>query len=226
MLIGILGTGGVARTLAGTLSERGHEVVIGSRDPEAALARDEVNHQTGTTLAGWHEANPAVRIGRFTDAASHGEPVINATSGTGSLAAIAAAGTDHLDGTILIDAANPLEPSEQGMRLSVANTDSLAEQIQRAVPGARVVKALNTVTAPLMVNPGSLHDGDHTLPICGNDDGAKRDVARWLGEWFGWRDVLDLGDLSAARGMEAYLLLWLRFMQATGTPTFNTKIVR
>ena len=112
------------------------------------------------------------------------------------------------------------------MSLAVANTDSLAERIQRAVPRARVVKALNTVTASLMVDPGSLDGGDHTLPICGNDDEAKREVTRRLGDWFGWRDVLDLGDLSAARGMEAYLLQWLRIMQAIGTPILNTKVVR
>lgn len=226
MRIGILGTGGVARTLAGALAAREHEVVIGSRDPAAALAREEESTGTGPTLAEWHGTHPAVHVGTLGDAASHGEILMNATPGTGSLAAIEAAGHDRFTDTILIDVANPLVWSEGAMSLAVANTDSLAERIQRAVPRARVVKALNTVTASLMVDPGSLDGGDHTLPICGNDDEAKREVTRRLGDWFGWRDVLDLGDLSAARGMEAYLLLWLRIMQAIGTPILNTKVVR
>jgi predicted dinucleotide-binding enzyme len=88
------------------------------------------------------------------------------------------------------------------------------------------VKALNTLTAALMVDPASLAEGDHTLPICGNDEGAKQRATEWLRSWFGWEDVLDLGDLTAARGMEAYLLFWLRLYQATGTAMVNTKVVR
>ncbi len=226
MRIGILGTGGVGRTLAGALSERGHEVVMGSRDPEAALASTEVNQQTDTTLSGWHESNTAVRVATFAEAATHGEVLMLATAGDGSLAAAAAAGDEHLDGTVLIDISNPLAWSDQGPSLTVMNTDSLAEQVQRQHPGARVVKALNTVTASLMVDPSMLAGGDHTLPICGNDDDAKQQVTRWLGEWFGWHDVLDLGDLSGARATEAYLLFWIRLYQATGTPVVNTKVVR
>jgi predicted dinucleotide-binding enzyme len=106
------------------------------------------------------------------------------------------------------------------------NTDSLGEQIQRAHPGALVVKALNTVTAAVMIDPAMLAGGDHTLPICGNDEAAKQQVTAWLAEWFGWRDVLDLGDITAARGTEAYLLFWLRLTQATGSSIVNTKVLR
>lgn len=226
MRIGILGTGGVGRTLAGALSERGHDVVMGSRDPEAALASTDVNQQTDTTLSGWHDSNAAVRVATFAEAAAHGEVLMLATAGDGSLAATAAAGDDLIDGKVLIDISNPLSWSDQGPSLTVMNTDSLAEQVQRQHPGARVVKALNTVTASLMVGPATLAGGDHTLPICGNDDDAKRQVTRWLGEWFGWRDVLDLGDLSGARATEAYLLFWIRLYQATGSPVVNTKVVR
>jgi 8-hydroxy-5-deazaflavin:NADPH oxidoreductase len=226
MRIGILGTGGVGRTLAGALSERGHDVVMGSRDPEAALASTDVNQQTDTTLSGWHDSNAAVRVATFAEAAAHGEVLMLATAGDGSLAATAAAGDDLLDGKVLIDISNPLSWSDQGPSLTVMNTDSLAEQVQRQHPGARVVKALNTVTASLMVDPATLAGGDHTLPICGNDDDAKQQVTRWLGEWFGWRDVLDLGDLSGARATEAYLLFWIRLYQATGSPIVNTKIIR
>jgi predicted dinucleotide-binding enzyme len=226
MRIGILGTGGVGRTLAGALSERGHDVTMGSRDPAAALASTEVNQQTDTTLSGWHESHTAVRLATFAEAAAHGEVLMLATAGDGSLAAVAAAGDDLLDGTVLIDISNPLSWSDQGPSLTVMNTDSLAEQVQRQHPGARVVKALNTVTASLMVDPSMLAGGDHTLPICGNDDDAKQQVTQWLGEWFGWRDVLDLGDLSGARATEAYLLFWIRLYQATGSPIVNTKVIR
>jgi 8-hydroxy-5-deazaflavin:NADPH oxidoreductase len=226
MQIGILGTGVVGQTLASALADEGHEVVMGSRDPAVALANTEANRMTGRTLASWHEEHADVRIATFAETAAHGDVVMNATSGVGSLAALEAAGSDQLDGKILIDVANPLVFSQAGVSLSVANTDSLAEQIQRAYPNVRVVKALNTLTATLMVDPGALADGDHTLPIAGNDEAAKDRVTAWLKEWFGWRDVMDLGDLTAARGMEAYLLLWLPLRQAVDSGMLNIKVVR
>lgn len=226
MRIGILGTGGVARTLAGALAGSSHEVVMGSRDPAMALARDEVNQQTGTTLSGWHADHPSVVIGTFADAAAHGEALLLATSGEGALHALEAAAADRLRDPIVIDITNPIVRTPEGVALDPAITDSLAEHIQRAYPNIRVVKALNTVTAALMIDPGSVASGDHTLPICGDDEEAKEQVARWLDEWFGWHDVLDLGDLSAARAQEAYLLFWLRLMQTTGTPTVTTKVLR
>jgi predicted dinucleotide-binding enzyme len=225
MRIAIIGTGGVARTLAGALATKGHDVVLGSRDPAAALARDDVNQQTGTTLAGWSEANPAVAIVPNTEAARHGETVWNAASGTAPVTALEA-GAGDLDGKIVVDIANPIVRSDAGVTLDPIGTDSLAERIQRALPNARVVKALNTVTAAVMIDPGSLAGGDHSLPICGNDDDAKREVAGWLSDWFGWRDVYDLGDLTAARAQEAYLLFWLRLMQTNGSSIVSTKIVR
>jgi predicted dinucleotide-binding enzyme len=226
MRIGIIGTGGVARTLAGALAGNGHEVALGSRDPQGALARDDVNQQTGTTLAGWSGANPEVRIVTNAEAAAHGATVWNAASGAASLGALESAGAERLDGKILVDMTNPIVRSPDGVTLDPIGTDSLAERIQRAVPNARVVKALNTVTAAVMVDPASLGGGDHTLPICGNDDDAKREVIGWLKEWFGWRDVLDIGDLTAARAQEAYLLFWLRLMQTAGTSIVSTRIVR
>ena len=225
MRIAIIGTGGVARTLAGALATGGHDVVLGSRDPAAALARDDVNRQTGTTLAGWSAQHPSVRIVPNAEAATHGETVWNAASGTASIAALEAGGSD-LDGKILVDITNPIVRSDAGVTLEPFGTDSLAEQIQRTLPNARVVKALNTVTAAVMIDPGSLGGGDHSLPICGNDVAAKREVAGWLTDWFGWRDVYDLGDLTAARAQEAYLLFWLRLMQSNGSSIVSTKIVR
>ena len=123
------------------------------------------------------------------------------------------------------DLSNPLDHS-QGFPplLSVCNDDSLAERIQRAHPGAKVVKTLNTVTAAVMVRPTDVGGGDHTMFVAGEDDDAKATV-RSLLEAFGWRDVIDLGGLRGARAMEMYLPLWLQLMGARGTPMFNVKVV-
>jgi 8-hydroxy-5-deazaflavin:NADPH oxidoreductase len=165
--------------------------------------------------------------GSFADAAEFGEVVVNATAGTGSLEALEAAGSENLSGKVLIDIANPLDFS-QGMppSLSVCNTDSLGEQIQRAFPEARVVKALNTVNAAVMVEPDSLGESANVF-VCGNDGQAKAKVIELL-ETFGWLsgDVVDLGDIAAARGTEMYLALWLRMMGALDTPQFNIRIVK
>jgi predicted dinucleotide-binding enzyme len=108
----------------------------------------------------------------------------------------------------------------------VCNDDSLGEQLQRAVPGARVVKTLNTVNAYLMVDPGLLAGGDHTMFVCGDDAAAKGTVTSMLREWFGWKDVLDLGDISQSRGTEMYLPLWVRLYGALQNPMFSIKVVR
>jgi predicted dinucleotide-binding enzyme len=226
MRIGIIGTGGVARTLAGALARNGHEVALGSRDPDAALARDDVNAQTGTTLSGWSATNPDVRIVTNAEAAAHGATVWNAASGVASLGGLETAIGGHVAGKIFVDITNPIVRSAEGVTLDPIGTDSFAERIQRSFSTARVVKALNTVTAAVMIDPASLGGGDHTLPICGNDDDAKREVTGWLTDWFGWRDILDIGDLSAARAQEAYLLFWLRLMQTTGSSIVSTKVVR
>ena len=137
------------------------------------------------------------------------------------------AGATNLNGKVLLDIANPLDASK-GMppSLSVSNTDSLGEQIQRTFPNLKVVKTLNTVTAFLMVNPGLVANADHTMFVCGNDVAAKAQVTAWLKEWFGWKDVLDLGDITSARGTEMYLPIWLRMWGALGTGMFNVKVVR
>ena len=162
----------------------------------------------------------------FADAAAHGELVVNATAGATSVDALRLAGEANLDGKILVDIANALDFS-RGMppSLLVANTDSLGERIQRAFPDVKVVKALNTMTAPIMVNPGQLAGGGHAVFVCGDDPEAKALVTGILRE-FGWRDVLDLGDLTAARATEMVLPIWLRLMGALQTPMFNFKVVR
>lgn len=227
MRIGILGTGMVGQTLAAKLDALGHDVMIGTRDPAATLARNEPHPFGFPPFSAWHGEHPRVQVKTFAEAAQHGEVVLNGTNGVGSLEALGLAGGGNLAGKVLIDISNPLDFS-QGMppSLTVCNTDSTGEQIQRAFPDVKVVKALNTVTAFLMVDPGLVNGGDHTLFICGNDAGAKGQVRGWLSEWFGWRDILDLGDITNARGMEMYLPLWLRAWGALGTGMFNVKIVK
>jgi 8-hydroxy-5-deazaflavin:NADPH oxidoreductase len=226
MNIAVLGTGAVGRTLAGKLSELGHEVVVGTRDPEATLARAESDAMGNPPYSVWQADHPAVRLAPFAEAAVSGELVVNATGGGGSLDALAQAGAENLAGKVLLDVSNPLDFS-RGFppTLSVKDTDSLAEQIQRAFPEVRVVKALNTMTAAVMVDPGRVSGGDHSVFVSGNDPEAKQTVVSLLAD-FGHTDVIDLGDLSTARGPEMYLPLWLRVMGAVGTPFFNIKVVR
>ncbi len=213
MRIGVLGTGSVGQTLGGKLVDLGHEVKMGSR---------QAGNEKAVAWAG--EAGEGASEGSFADAAGFGELVLNATAGAASLAALEAAGAEHLAGKVVLDVANPLDFSG-GMppTLAICNDDSLAESIQRAHPDAKVVKALNTVTASIMVAPEAL-GGEHTLFVCADDEAAKDQVVE-LVRSFGWGEVLDLGDLSAARGMEMYLPLWLRLYSATGTPRLNVKVL-
>jgi len=228
MKIGILGTGMVGRTLSEHLGSLGEDVMIGTRDVESTLAQTEAPRPWMQAFPEWHRANPAVRVGTFADTAVHGEVVINATAGAVSLDVLREAGEENLAGKILLELSNPLDASS-GMppSLTVANTDSIAEQIQRAFPATKVVKTLNTVNASVMVDPGALNHGDHDIFMSGDDPDSKAEVARLLGEWFGWapEHVIDLGDITTARGPEMYLALWLRLMSSRGTATFNVKVV-
>ncbi|MBV1853915.1 NADPH-dependent F420 reductase [Catellatospora tritici] len=226
MKIAVLGTGSVGRTLAAAFARVGHEVTVGTRDVAGTLARTEPDGMGNEPYRTWAQANPAVRLAAFADAAADAELVVNATSGEASLAALRAAGPDGLAGKVVLDVANPLDFS-QGFppTLSVQGTDSLAEQLQRAFPQARIVKALNTMTASIMADPRRLADGRHTVFVSGDDDAAKKTVTGLL-EQLGHRDVIELGDLSTARGAEMLLPLWLRLYAALGTSEFNIKVVR
>jgi predicted dinucleotide-binding enzyme len=224
--ISVLGTGSVGRTLAGRLAALGHEVVVGTRDPEATLARTEPDNQGTPPYAQWQQQNPAVRLLPFADAGAHAELLVNATSGAVSADALAAAGIAERDGLVVLDVANPLLFTPDGLALSVANTDSLAETLQRQFPAARVVKSLNTVTASVMVDPGRV-PGEHVLFVAGDDAAAKETVTGLLGE-IGWGAgrVVDLGGLRAARGMEMYVMLWWDMTQAVGTYEINIAVDR
>ena len=225
MKTAILGTGTVGRTIAERLIELGHSVTIGTRDAEAALARTETDAMGNSPFPVWAAENPGVTLAGFADATVGAELIINATNGGASLEVLAQAGVENLDGKVILDISNPLDFS-RGMppTLFVKDTDSLGEQIQRAFPTARVVKSLNTLNADLMVRPGSL-PASSTVFVSGNDADAKRTVTELLKD-FGHQDVIDLGDITTARGTEMLLPVWLRLWGALGTPAFNFKIVR
>ncbi len=227
MKIAVLGSAIVGKTLAGKLASLGHDVMIGTRDPAATRARTAPGSFGDPPLSAFLAEHPSIGLGTFAEAAAHGAMVFNATSGQGSLEALKLAGAANLDGKIVVDLSNPLDFS-RGMppTLSVCNDDSLGEQVQRAFPGAKVVKTLNTVNAYLMVAPGTLAGGDHTMFVCGDDAGAKATVTSLLKDWFGWQDVLDLGGIAMSRGTEMYLPLWVRLYGALKNPTFSIKVVR
>jgi 8-hydroxy-5-deazaflavin:NADPH oxidoreductase len=200
MRIGVLGTGMVGRAIAGRLEAIGHDVRVGSRT----------------------EGDGAVV---FADAAAHGELLFNCTSGAASLEALAAAGERNLAGKTLIDVSNPLDFSSGGPALFTTSTESLGERIQAAFPDARVVKSLNTVNCNLMVDPASL-PGNHVIFVCGNDETAKAQARDLLGE-IGWppQRVIDLGDITGARGAEMYVMLWVRLWGVVGSAHFNVALL-
>lgn len=212
MRIGILGTGIVGQTLGRKLVQLGHHVTIGSRSA------------TNEKAAKWAtEVGAGASSGTFADAAAGAELILNCTGGMVSLDALRQAGAKNLAGKIVIDVSNPLDFS-RGFppTLTVCNTDSVAEQIQREFPDVKVVKSLNTMNAGVMVNPG-LVPGEHDVFLSGNDAAAKATVAELLRS-FGWRNVIDLGDITTARGAEMILPIWLRLMGTLKTPQFNFHI--
>ncbi|MCM2577806.1 NADPH-dependent F420 reductase [Streptomyces meridianus] len=225
MRYAVLGTGIVGRTIAAKLASLGHDVAIGTRDPEATLARAEPDAYGNPPFSHWQAAHEQIRLETFADAAARGGTIVNTTAGAGSLAALEAAGAANLAGKVLIDIANPLDFS-QGMppSLNPVNTDSLGEQIQRAFPDTKVVKSLNTMNCRVMVDPSRVA-GEHTVFVCGDDTGAKKAVTELLTS-FGWPEdsVIDLGGISTARGTEMLLPIWLRLWGALGHADFNFHI--
>ena len=223
---GIFGTGVVGKTIAARLDGMGHEVTVGTRDPEETTSLAEPDAYGNPPFSAWQEEHPEVKLAAFSEAAAHGEMVVNAASGVVSLEALELAGGDNLNGKILVDISNPLDFS-QGMppTLSVSNTDSLGEQIQRRFPEAKVVKTLHTMNASLMVDPTQLAGADHTVFVSGNSAEAKETVTELLRS-MGWTDIIDLGDITTARGTEMLMPIWLRLFGALQKPVFNFKIVR
>ena len=213
MKIAVLGTGNVGQTIGAKLASLNHEVIMGSRSADNEKAKN---------FAQQHSA----KNGTFAEAAAQAEIIFNCVSGGASMQALQLAGTENLKGKILVDLSNPLDFSTGTLRLSVCNDDSLGEQIQRAFPETKVVKTLNTLWCGLMFNPHLIGEGNHQLFMCGNDSGAKTEVMTLL-QTFGWNplNIMDLGDITGARGMEMYLPLWLRIYGVRKNGTFNMRII-
>lgn len=208
----------MGNTIGSRLLELGHEVMMGSRSAQNEKAAAFVAKHTGGKA----------HAGTFADAVAFGDIVFNCTKGDGSIEALRSA-EKHLAGKVIVDISNPLDFS-QGMPPSLipslSNTNSLGEEIQKTFPQAKVVKTLNTMWCGIMVNPNMIGGGDHTNFVCGNDDEAKAKVKSLLQE-FGWKseNLLDLGDITNARGTEAVLPIWLRVWNATQNGAFNFKVI-
>ena len=215
MRIGVLGTGMVGQAIGSKLVHLGHEVMMGSRDvdnPKAVIWAKE-------------EGGQHALFGNYANAAEFGEIIFNCTLGTASLAALRMAGASNLKDKILIDTANPLDYSTEHWSLTICNTDSLGEQIQREFPEVRVVKTLNTLNADVMVNPSRLNETTDVF-VSGNDVNAKETVIKILRDWFGWKSIIDLGDISTSRGVEMYVVLWRNLRLVVSSRQFNIKLVR
>lgn len=213
MRIGVLGTGVVGQTIGSKLIHLGHEVMMGSRDPA-----------NPTAITWSKKEGPRASFGNFANAAAFAEIVFNCTQGSASLQALRQAGKENLQGKILIDTANPLDYSTDVWTLTVANTDSLGEQIQREFPGARVVKSLNTMNANVMVDPDKLTERTDVF-VSGDDTEAKAVVISILRDWFGWKSVIDLGGIATSRGVEMFVVLWQSLRTWTSSHRFNIKVV-
>jgi predicted dinucleotide-binding enzyme len=213
MNIGLLGSGNVGQTIGTKLVQLGHDVMMGSRDPAnpnaIAWAKKEGHHAL---------------YGTFMNAAAFGEIIINCTLGSASLDALRQAGSENLKGKILIDTSNPLDYSTENWTLTICNNDSLGEQIQRAFPEALVVKTLNTMNCNVMVDPRKLTEKTDVF-VSGNDIEAKATVIAILRDWFGWKSVIDLGDITTSRGVEMFVILWQSLRDAVSSPRFNIKVV-
>lgn len=226
MKIAVLGTGMVGKTLAGKLGEIGHDVRLGTRDPGETLGRPVPQEPDAITYQAWLQRTDRVELLTLAEAVAGAQLIFSSLKGSEVVSALSTL-RDAIGSTPLVDTTNPLSFPDGGAPvLTVSNTDSLGEQIQRALPAAPVVKALNTLSYELMVAPGLVGNGNHVLPICGNSAAAKTAVTQVL-QQVGWPEsaILDLGDISNARGMEAWMLYWFRIMAKLGTARFGMQIV-
>lgn len=229
MKIAILGTGMVGQTLAAALTSKGHEVTIGTRDVQKSLATSGANAFGIPAFGTWHQSHAHVGVKTFADAIAGAELLINATNGAVILDIMRGIPQRDFENKVMIDVANALDFSK-GMPPRVMITDtpgaSIGERLQNAFPALRVVKALNTLTAFAMLNPAAVPGGDSTLFMCGNDAQAKATVLALL-QSFGWKDVLDLGNITSSGATELMMPVWLRIWGTLGQTTiFNYKIVR
>lgn len=210
MKIGIFGTGMVGRTLAERLITDGHEVMIGTRNIENTLANTKPDVIGTPPYKEWQEKNEIIKLGTFADAAKFGEVIFISTFGDVTIKAIDLAGKENLADKIIVDTTNPLDLSHgipPGFSGTVGN--SLGQQIQNHLPNSKVVKAFNTLSMHIVVNP-KRQDGDPILMIAGNDQDAKA-KAEEIAKIWGWKDSIDLGDIGEVFYMEAFALLWIRY---------------
>lgn len=218
--IAILGTGTVGRTLAGIFSAKGYAVTIGTRDPAETLAR------TGDNSFGdWFKNQKGIEVKSFGESVASGALIVNALNGNHTLDVLKSCDPSRFSGKTVMDISNPLDFSKgfpPTLLTGLNNTNSLGEAIQQLLPDAKVVKTLNTMWCGLMLNPLLIPGSEHLNFICGNDAAAKADVISLLSD-FGWKPAqhIDLGDITAARGTEGYLLLWTRIYGATKNGAFN-----
>lgn len=224
MKVAVLGTGVVGRSHAEKLLSLGHEVVIGTHDVEKTLANDKPDTMGNSPFSVWHKDHSGIKLVTFSEATAWGDIAFNALKGDASISVLTLV-KDSISGKVLVDISNPLDFSNGfPPSLSVCNTDSLGEQIQKALPDTKVVKACNTTAAPLQVNPQMLAGGDHHMFLCGNDAEAKTKVTDIL-KSYGWINIIDMGDITNARGMEMILPIWVRLFGVLNNPMFNFKIV-
>ena len=214
MEIGVLGTGMAGRTIGSKLVQLGHQVMLGSRSTANPKAITWANE----------EGTPHALYGTFKNAAEFGEIIFNCTLGAASLDVLNQIGAENLKDKLLIDVSNPIDYSGEGLTLTVCNTDSLGEQIQRALPETRVVKTLNTMNCNLMVDPDKV-PGRTNVFVSGNDLKAKEAVTKILRDWFGWKSIIDLGDITTSRGVEMYLVLWSSLRRVVTAERFNVKVM-
>ena len=228
MKIAVLGTGAVGQTMAEKLSRLGHEVFMGTRNVENAREKLEPDAMGVPGVGVWIRNHSEIQLLTFREAVEKAESlIVFAMNGIAALGVLQEVGAENLNGKTLLDISNPLDFSKGfPPTLSMCNTESLGEKIQENFPQLKVVKGLNTVSFHLMANPGLL-EGDHLLFICGNDQDAKSEVRELLVN-FGWesRNIVDMGDISAARGTEMLMPLYLRLLGKFQTPLFNFSISR
>ncbi len=227
MKISILGTGNVGQTFASRFVELGHEVMLGTRNVEATLARTATDNYGGLPFAEWHSKNEKVQLGTFAQSVAFGEIVVNALQGAITISTLTSVPSTSLDGKVILDISNPLDFSKgfpPSLLEGLNNTNSLGEELQKVLPNTKVVKTLNTMYCGLMVNPRALGE-DSTVFLSGNDADAKTTIKGVLAS-FGWKEteILDLGDITTARGTESILPIWLRIYGATQNGFFNLKV--
>jgi predicted dinucleotide-binding enzyme len=213
MKIGMLGTGMVGETLGTKFVQLGHQVKMGSRT---------ANNETAAKWVAKNGANASA--GTFADAAEFGDIAFLCLKGDIEMDVVRSVGPKPFGSKPVVDVSNPLDFSHGMVSLSVCNTNSLGEEVQKALPAAKVIKTLNIVNCEIMVDPNKAGQ-QPTMFICGNDSAAKTQVATLL-KGLGWTDIMDLGDITKSRATEMLLPIWLTLMQSFGHPHFGFKVVR